>query len=164
MQSFVGKLTHVCPVYYCSRSARPRALPAGLSTHNLASEPSRVSGAAVGIRNRYTGYPLIDKCRTVGPGLRAGWLESRQIHLLPVPGGLQVTSYQLFASDLLGANQRAATPASSPSLPSSRSHDSSTVSFGGPFGFTTGTQPPRGFFLASMYTSATAARFRLPCW
>ena len=31
MQSFVGKLTHACPVYYCSRSARPRALPAGLS-------------------------------------------------------------------------------------------------------------------------------------
>ena len=31
MQSFVGKLTHVCPVYYCSRSARPRALPAALS-------------------------------------------------------------------------------------------------------------------------------------
>ena len=31
MQSFVGKLTHACPDYYCSRSARPRALPAGLS-------------------------------------------------------------------------------------------------------------------------------------
>ena len=31
MQSFVGKLTHACPVSYCSRSARPRALPAGLS-------------------------------------------------------------------------------------------------------------------------------------
>ena len=32
MQSFVGKkLTHTSPSYYCSRSARPRALPAGLS-------------------------------------------------------------------------------------------------------------------------------------
>ena len=50
MQSFVGKLTHTSPSYYCSRSARPRALPAGLSVvaadwpHVLDSEHDGSSG------------------------------------------------------------------------------------------------------------------------
>ena len=44
MQSFVGKLTHACPVYYCSRSARPRALPAGLSV--VAADWPHVSNPA----------------------------------------------------------------------------------------------------------------------